>query len=153
MKNKELWTVIAILLAALIYSNTETAHLIALSERQVGEAGRYYVGYGVFSCNSEVACLHELGHLVDEQLEYPSQSAEFQADVQEHIAGLPDDCTEWAECFVGDYPGVSRPCQEFEDDCWGNYAELYATLYSYYRIARFLPEEDWAKYFSWRWEQ
>ena len=61
---------------------------------------------------------HEVGHWVDRQNDYPSQTPEFQEAID--LAARMDWQIDHFSCITG------KPCQDGE---WGGYGEIYADLF------------------------
>ena len=67
---------------------------------------------------------HEVGHWVDRQNDYPSQTTEFQEAI--NLAARMDWQIDRFPCITG------KPCQNGE---WGGYGEIYAALFKRESIA------------------
>lgn len=61
---------------------------------------------------------HEVGHWVNQQNGYPSETEEFQTAID--LAAIMDSHISWFPCISG------KPCEDGE---WGGYGEIYADLF------------------------
>ncbi len=89
--------------------------------------GFFIARWSLILCITEDACLHEVGHWVDKDLERPSRSEEFTQVIDELILNCSYKLLE--HCWMAIFPGVYG--NDFTDDGWGGYSELYAAIYSY----------------------
>ncbi len=88
-----------------------------------------YFGNGIFACKSEETCLHELGHAVDEFMDFPSHTQEF-ADVLDSF------------CEIEAHPACELPGINSNPLAgWGGYTEAYAEVYKYWKLWGHLPKE------------
>ena len=187
MKNKVLWIVIAILLSALIYSNTERVQtasaepksenreMVFLKSLPLPECGKEYALMvnaagvyckdGNFWCSNERACLHEVGHFVDERLGYPSKSEgepvtfargvilsnelSWQQAIDEYylenLTALQVCEVLLFECIVWKWPGI---WDKDRISGWGGYTELYAELYAYWRLGWMEMPHEFLKFYE-----
>ena len=101
-----------------------------------------YVGDGIILCDTEYACIHEVGHRLDEKYGNISETDEFREAFDSFIA----DCVEAGDEYGGKsyycnharFPGINgNPLGN-----WGGYAEAYAEMYKWnVHENRPLPEE------------
>ena len=91
-----------------------------------GEANGYFIEqYNMIICETESACIHEVGHWVDKDLNYPSKEILFQEELDNYIENCNEDDY---YCNFSTFPGIgSNP---LTDNGWGGYAEAYAEMYA-----------------------
>ena len=109
-------------------------------------AGGQYLGNGLLNCQSERACIHELGHYKDELMGFPSRSPEFQKAVSDYYAQHEIDkitaCFGGLNCLLWRMPGIMNHPRLESADGWGGFSELYAEIYAGWRLGKFdIPVE------------
>lgn len=69
--------------------------LVLLPYPAPGQIGAYNPVSRLYVCADRATCIHEQGHRLDQELSYPSQSAEFEKAVTKYIvvqfSGTPSD--------------------------------------------------------------
>lgn len=92
-------------------------------------SGAYSPFTGLFMCSYEGACLHEIGHWIDHDLDMPSQSNKFKKEVDQIVKWCrEEDNSNYPYCYLQDFPGIAG--NPLDSDNWGGYTEVYATIYS-----------------------
>ena len=107
-----------------------------------GGAEGLYLGDGVILCKyNEGACIHEVGHRLDEGGGKISETAEFRGTLDAFIVWCESMEDVWGEkefyCNIARFSGINgNPLNG-----WGGYGEAYAEMYKYNRQLNFeIPE-------------
>lgn len=93
------------------------------------KADGYLIWNKVIFCDPESVCFHELGHMKDKYLGYPSQSPEFKKAIDEYLEWCKGGKRFWpTECnHLENFPGING--NELRFGTWGGHEELYADLF------------------------
>lgn len=90
----------------------------------------YYPALNLLYCDGTDACIHEIGHAVDDQMGLPSQSEEYQKTVLIYLLVARDQnnpLDKWQR-MVTEFPGIGVPIYYPNGVPSGGHAELYAEM-------------------------
>ena len=97
-----------------------------------GFGGFLLPDFDLIVCQYEFACIHEVGHWKDEDLDWISGTIEFKEALDSFIL----QCEEIEDSGEGSYycnlirfPGVNG--NDLTEEDWGGYVEVYAEMYVY----------------------
>ena len=88
--------------------------------------GSYNSEYGWMICETELSCVHEIGHWKDDKKGKISNTPEFRQAINNFVIS----CAEGQDilCYIlVRFPGISG--NELAERGWGGYREVYATVY------------------------
>lgn len=115
------------------------------------KADGYLFWNNIIVCENSGICFHELGHIKDNQLGYPSQSPEFRKAIDEYLEWCEGGKRFWpAECnHLEKFPGING--NELNKQGWGGYEELYCTLFEKYIWNNWLLPENVKMFYNIHW--
>jgi len=92
----------------------------------------YLFWNNIILCEDSGTCFHELAHIKNDQLGYPSQSPEFRKAIDEYLEWCKSNKRFWpVECaHLESFPGING--NELNNRGWGGYEELYCDLFEKY---------------------
>lgn len=115
------------------------------------DVGGYLFWGNIIFCDEEGICFHELGHVKNAQLDYPSESSEFQKAIEEYLEWCVGGRRFWpTECeHLETFPGING--NELRNGRWGGYEELYADLFRHMTWSDRLMPENVKIFFNIHW--
>lgn len=90
--------------------------------------GYYFSNLNLIRCKEPFICFHEIAHLLDENLDYPSKSEEFKTDIDAFIVWCKENEPDDYYCSIKDFPGVNG--NSLDENGYGGYSEVYAHLFA-----------------------
>jgi hypothetical protein len=127
-----------------VYWGEEGFHLVPDKDHLQGKnIGQYLPGTGIIVANSEGTALHEVGHLVDEELGLPGDTEEWKRAVDLLAQQCRSNVYNRVYCFVAYFPGINGNLHPG----WGGYGELYAELYHYVVMDYFVLPQELAEFY------
>ncbi len=125
--------IIGFLLCLVIYKEPILLGNDLLNKIEVMEEGTfsgfYDHDYEWIICNDESSCFHEVGHWIDANKGYISDTSEFKITLNEYVYWCKDLEVPVDYCkYLISFPGIGG---NRIYNGWGGYSEAYAAIYAY----------------------